>query len=294
MRISAAWLLVLLPGVAAAQELPRALPVPGGIAAVKLAPASEPPPRAYFNGARVMVVSQDDHWHAVVGLPLSLAPGAQKLTAMGREGVGREYAFTVQPKEYAAQYLTLTNKRLVDPGAKDLERIQRDQVAVARAFGSWTEVAEPPLRFALPAQGRLSSEFGLRRFFNNQPRQPHSGIDIAAPEGAPVTAPAPGIVVETGDYFFNGNTVFLDHGQGLITMYNHLKRIEVKPGARVTIGQKIGEVGMTGRVTGAHLHWTVSLNKTAIDPLLLTPGAAPSAVSSGAGPQPAQTLQAGD
>jgi murein DD-endopeptidase MepM/ murein hydrolase activator NlpD len=110
--------------------------------------------------------------------------------------------------------------------------------------------------------------FGLRRYFNDQPRQPHSGIDIAGPVGTPVTAPFAGIVANTGDYFFNGKTVFIDHGQGLISMFNHLSRITVKSGARVAAGEKIGEIGMTGRVTGPHLHWTVSLNNSRVDPML--------------------------
>ncbi|HEX7044746.1 MAG TPA: M23 family metallopeptidase, partial [Burkholderiales bacterium] len=94
------------------------------------------------------------------------------------------------------------------------------------------------------------------------------GVDIAAPRGTPVRAPADGVVAAVGDYFFNGLTVFLDHGQGLISMYNHLDRIAVEPGARVARGDVIGAVGATGRVTGPHLHWSVSLNNVRVDPLL--------------------------
>jgi murein DD-endopeptidase MepM/ murein hydrolase activator NlpD len=176
--------------------------------------------------------------------------------------------FAVHPKEYAAQHLTLADKRMVDPTASDLKRIGREQKILQRAFQTWSETSTPPLRFDLPARGRLSSPFGLRRFFNNQPRQPHSGLDIAAPSGTTIVAPAPGTVIETGNYFFNGNTVFLDHGQGLVTMYNHLSRISVTKGRHVKHGEKIGEIGMTGRVTGPHLHWTMSLNNARVDPAL--------------------------
>jgi murein DD-endopeptidase MepM/ murein hydrolase activator NlpD len=109
----------------------------------------------------------------------------------------------------------------------------------------------------------------LRRFFNGEPRNPHAGVDIAIAEGTPAWAPADGTVVQTGDYFFNGRTVMIDHGNGVISMLCHLSRIEVKAGDRVRQGQTIGRVGKTGRATGPHLHWTVSINNARVDPLLL-------------------------
>lgn len=259
--------LLLLASPVGAQDLPRADAVPGGIAVVPLGSAQRPMPAAYFMNHRVMVVRHGGRWNAVVGLPLSLRIGEQRMITV-ENGGRREFSFPVRPKHYAVQHLTLRNGRLVEPTADDLKRIERDRAAIRHAFTTWTPSDAPPTRFGVPLHGRLTSPFGLRRFFNNEPRQPHSGIDIAAPLGTPVVAPAPGIVVEVGEYFFNGKTVFLDHGQGLITMYNHLDRVTVPPGAHVKQGQQIGKVGMTGRATGPHLHWSVSLNDSRVNPLL--------------------------
>lgn len=253
---------------ATADWLPRQDPVPGGVAWVEIGRATDPAPRAYLDAERVMVIRQNDAWLAVVGIPLSLKPGEHDLTvvdAMDRTSTQR---FTVRAKKFAAQHITLTNKRLVDPLPADIERITRDQKALTQAFTHWADESGPLLAFQFPAQGRLSSNFGLRRFFNDQERQPHNGIDIAAPRGSPVVAPADGIVVATGEYFFNGRTVLIDHGQGLISMYNHLDYIAVIDGAKVARGQHIGDIGMTGRATGPHLHWAISLNNTRVDPLL--------------------------
>lgn len=248
-------------------ELPRTEPVPGGLVTVRLAPTEQPPPRVFLAEARVMVLAHEGAWHAVVGVPLTLEPGEHRLRVVEDDDV-REVTFAVNPKEYRVQHITLSNQRMVDPPAEDLARIEQDHFVIRGVFERWTDVAAPPVRFDLPAKGRISGNFGLQRFFNSQPRQPHSGIDIAASVGTPVVAPAPGVVVEVGDYFFNGRTVFIDHGQGLVSMYNHLHRVLVAPGTPVKRGQRIGEVGKSGRVTGPHLHWSVSLNNTRVDPLL--------------------------
>lgn len=256
---------------AAGRSLPRENPVPGGIVFVPVAAETEPVPEVHYDNQRVLVLPHAGKWQAVVGLPLSLRPGTQVLQVNGRDGQRRELSFAVQPKQYAEQYLTLKDRRMVEPSAEDLARIARETEVIQRVFTTWTDLSMKSLQFSLPARGHISSVFGLRRFFNNEPRQPHSGIDIAGPVGTPVTAPLAGTVANTGDYFFNGKTVFIDHGQGLISMFNHLSRITVAPGMRVDRGEKIGEIGMTGRVTGPHLHWTVSLNNSRVDPALFLP-----------------------
>jgi murein DD-endopeptidase MepM/ murein hydrolase activator NlpD len=248
-------------------DLPRANPVPGGIAIVPLGADSEPKPGAYFGEQRVLILRQNGYWQAVIGLPLDLAPGPHTLTFANRNEK-HESDFYVFPKKYPAQYLTLLNERQVNPGPEELQRIAKDQAAITRVFSAWSEREIADLRFDAPATGRLTARFGLRRFFNNQPRQPHNGLDIAAPLGTAVKAPAEGRVAEIGDYFFTGHTVFIDHGQGLVSMYCHLRKVDVTLGQRLQPGEKIGEVGMSGRATGPHLHWAISLNNSRVDPHL--------------------------
>ena len=174
-------------------------------------------------------------------------------------------------KQYETQHITIKDKRKVNPEKRDMERITRETKTIKTALRHWSDQEAVPLNFIKPVDGPYSSPFGLRRFFNEQPRKPHSGLDIAAPEGAPILAPTSGTIIDTGAYFFNGNTVFIDHGQGLVTMYCHMSRIDVQPGQAVTAGEAIGLVGMTGRVTGPHLHWGVSLNDARVDPILFLP-----------------------
>lgn len=218
---------------------------------------------ATYNHRPVMVIQDQGTAFAIVGIPLSGKPGSHTIKTPTRI-----YEFTVAAKEYKTQYLTIANKRQVNPLADDLIRIKRERAEMDKAFSSFDTEISLAFDFSLPLEGPVSSPFGLRRILNDQPRNPHSGLDIAADEGTPVVAPSTGKVVATGNYFFNGNTVLLDHGQGLISMYCHLSRIDVRPGDLVHQADVLGAVGQTGRVTGPHLHWSVSLNNARVDPNL--------------------------
>lgn len=261
--------LLLAPSILAI-NLPRANPVPGGIAIVPVKEVSSTAPQVHFNDRRVMVAPNDkqpNQWLAVVGIPLDIKPGKQYLQVKGKNGSHR-VNFRIKKKSYKSQYITIKNKRKVDPTKKDMVRILKEKKVIGDSLRNWTDVEEVQMRFLVPVQGRLSSPFGLRRFFNKQPRKPHSGLDIAAPTGTPIVAPSSGTVITTGNYFFNGYSIFLDHGNGLISMFCHMSRIDVKPGQSVNQGESIGAVGKSGRATGPHLHWSVSLNDARVDPKL--------------------------
>lgn len=250
-----------------ANTLPDSLAVPGGIVKIPVAEINQAAPKVFFYDKRVLVTANESHWLAIVGIPLSAKAGEHKITIKSKNG-SHQQIFNIDDKDYPAQHITIKKKRMVTGFTEqDLKKINADKVAMDKAKKTWTE-QNIDADFIAPVDGRLSSLFGLKRFFNNIPKRPHNGLDIATPTGAPILAPASGKVINTGNYYFNGNTVFLDHGQGLLTAYLHLNEISVKAGQIVKQGETLGTVGETGRVTGPHLHWIVYLNKVAVDPAL--------------------------
>ncbi|MBT9523031.1 MAG: peptidoglycan DD-metalloendopeptidase family protein [Dechloromonas sp.] len=266
MKITRFALALLLSYAASAIALPKHAPVPGGVAVIDLGPTSLTTPTARWGEQPIAVVRDNGRWFALLGIPLDTLPGDFEISVFSGLTVATKQ-ISVHIKNYPEQRLTIKDKRKVEPNPDDLARIEREQKiteAIKRHFSG----APPATDFALPAKGPLSSRFGLRRIFNGLPRNPHAGLDVAVGTGAPVIAPADGIVANVGEYFFNGNTVFIDHGQGLITAYMHLSRTDVRTGQTIKKGETLGAVGSTGRVTGPHLHWAVILNDTPVDPEL--------------------------
>ncbi|HJV90306.1 MAG TPA: peptidoglycan DD-metalloendopeptidase family protein [Holophagaceae bacterium] len=250
------------PALTAPAPLPKAAPVPGGVALVKL-PASDQTPQVTFKGERVLVRREGKGWVAVVGLKLSQAPGSETL-----EVDGKPFPFTVQTKHYPEQRVTVKNPRLVNPNPEDEARIAKEDALSKPAWKAWPEGRTSALRFRPPTAGRLTASFGMRRIFNGEPRSPHPGLDIAAPAGQKVVAPGDGVVVLTGDFFYAGKFVMIAHGEGVVSLLGHLSRIDAKVGDVLKAGTPIGRVGMTGRATGPHLHWSLSLNNARVDPSL--------------------------
>lgn len=261
----------LLAAATASMALPENAPRPGGIAVIGIEPGTEgdAAPVVTFGDKRALVIRQDNQWLAVVGIPLDQEAGMAHVSVAWPEQTAREIPFEVLLHAYDEQRLTVKNRSYVSPDQQQLDRISSERKIIDSALENWRETSLEDVILLAPVTGRRSSSFGLRRFFNDQPRSPHKGMDIAADPGTPILAAANGTVTVTGDFFFNGNTVIIDHGQGLVTMYCHLNAIDVSEGAWVTAGTAIGKVGATGRVTGPHLHFGTYLSGTAVDPALL-------------------------
>jgi murein DD-endopeptidase MepM/ murein hydrolase activator NlpD len=258
-----------------AANLPRPSAVPGGVALVRVGDATEVAPQVFFAGTRVWVTRHDHAWFAVVGLPFSIQVGAQSLDVHTQASTPQRIAFNVREKKYPTQKLTITNKAMVDPPDAVQDRIKAESKHIAGVRSTFSPNEMSDAHFDLPARGPLSSRYGLARVLNGKPRAPHAGLDLAIPTGTIVTAAADGVLIDADDYYYCGKTAFIDHGNGLISMYCHLSEWIAKVGEPIKRGQPIGKSGATGRVTGPHLHWSVYLNGSSVDPELFLPATKP-------------------
>jgi murein DD-endopeptidase MepM/ murein hydrolase activator NlpD len=255
---------------AAATPLPRVSSVPGGVARIALGPARERPV-AHQEQVPLLVVGNASAWTAVVGIPLGAPAGPGQIDVQS-DGVVRTLDYLVRPKRYLEQRLRVAPGQ-VELSPADQARYEREREHQLEVMATFSSPADADtLAMTPPVAGRRSSSFGLRRVFNGLARAPHAGMDIAAATGTPVKAPLAARVLDVGDYFFNGGTVWLDHGGGLLTLYCHLSQVNVKPGDALGAGDRLGTVGATGRATGPHLHWGLVLNRTMVDPALFLRG----------------------
>jgi murein DD-endopeptidase MepM/ murein hydrolase activator NlpD len=253
---------------AGADAWPQTLAVPGGVVRLPLGPAPVRP-QVFEEGVPIKVIGDPIAWVALVGIALSAEPGERQIQVHAPDGSQRAIGYAILPKRYEEQRLKVAPGH-VDLSPDNLARHERERQRSLEIAATFTEplTDSVDLRMQAPVAGRRSSSFGLRRVFNGQSRNPHSGMDIAAPSGTPVRAAMAARVIDTGNYFFNGNTIWLDHGGGLLSMVCHLSAVDVNAGEIVSAGDLIGKVGATGRVTGPHLHWGVMLNRTMVDPAL--------------------------
>jgi murein DD-endopeptidase MepM/ murein hydrolase activator NlpD len=251
--------------------LPWRTAVPGGFAVIDLG-ANDSAPLVHFNGERVLVSGGNrSEWFAVAGIPLDCKPGrSAPLTVQYAPRRSREIFLRIKEKEYDAEYLVIKSD-LVDLTPIDLARCEIERARTQVLLRNYSDFSPTSLLLASPCEGIRTSSFGQLRFFNGQQRGAHNGMDIAAPLDTPIFAAGGGEIVDVGEYFFSGRTVMINHGRGFHTLYAHLNRVNAKPGQRVFAGQRIGTVGITGRVTGPHLHFAVYLNAAAVDPSLFLP-----------------------
>lgn len=236
---------------------------------VKGSPESLQEVKAEFLGTRVSLVQSGDLWLALLGVDMDRTAGDYQLDLRLKTTDGQEktaqLTVAVVPRDYGVERLSLPPDK-VELSAEALARVQADQQALARAWSTpsperyWTGI------FLRPVPGEVKGFFGQRRIINDQPKSPHSGQDLRAKLGEPVQASNAGRVVLVRDCFFSGNSVVLDHGLGLYSMYFHLSEVKVKEGELVQKGQVIGLAGMTGRATGPHLHWGFRLLGARVDP----------------------------
>jgi murein DD-endopeptidase MepM/ murein hydrolase activator NlpD len=258
-------LLLAIAGLTAAQgeALEIAIPHEAGITAV----------HAEWNEQRVPFVRDGDRWLTVIGVDLDTAAGEHALVVerdFGDAGTRRASGqVTVEAKAYPTTELT------VEPGYVDLspenqERAAREARETAAIYATVTPERYWRESFAVPIPGTTSgNNFGHRRVFNGQARDPHSGADLRATTGTPIHAANRGRVVLAKDLFFSGNAVFIDHGLGVYSVYLHLSEIRVEPGQMLEKGELLGLAGATGRVTGPHLHWGVRVQNARVDPFSL-------------------------
>jgi murein DD-endopeptidase MepM/ murein hydrolase activator NlpD len=216
---------------------------------------------------RELLVAENGQF--VIGLGRD-AERQARLTTITADGVRKEHIFEVSPREYNIQRVTGVPQRTVEPSAEQVERSRREAQLVTKARNVQLDTTDFAKKFRWPLTGRISGVYGSQRFYNGKPGSPHYGVDIAAPVGTEVSAPAGGVVTLVHpDMFFSGGTLIVDHGHGLSSTFIHLHKILVKEGDRVEQGQKIAQVGATGRATGPHLDWRMNWFDQRVDPQLL-------------------------
>jgi murein DD-endopeptidase MepM/ murein hydrolase activator NlpD len=277
-RAIAVWtLLVCLAAArAAAQEPPLRISVaarsyrPGELLVVTVASGtSVSAVRVRAFGGEAVAFPSGGAWTALVGIDLAQKVGRYQITAEAdglRGPLTASHRIDVVARSFRTRRLTVAPD-YVNPSGPILERIEKDQAFLRAVFADPSRERLWRSPFVRPVPGEANSSFGTRSVYNGEARSPHAGTDFLSPSGTPIRAPSSGRVVCARDLFFTGNTVVIDHGLGLFSMLAHLSRLDVKEGDAIDSGTVVGLVGATGRVTGAHLHWSLTMSGARVDPL---------------------------
>ncbi len=261
--------MLLFPTLVLANIPITSTPIPGGIAVIDFE-TNHSNPKGYYNNVSLYLQRiKDQHWQALVGIPLLTKPGKKEIII--KDFSTRRFEFEVKDHVYTEQRIILKGKKkkYVNPNLAHTDRIKKERPVLSNSRKVFSNTVLSSGLFSRPVNGITTSPFGLKRFYNGQARRPHTGLDFAGDVGTPIQSPADGKVILTGDFFFNGNSVFIDHGQGLVSVYIHMNERLVEQDQVVKKGDTIGTIGQTGRSTGPHLHWVIYLNQTAVNPNLL-------------------------
>ena len=245
-------------------EFPINSPYPGGVLSAEIT-------NRKFNEKEEIVTEglksyickySSNNYKIFVPIPLDF----KKTRIEIKQGNNLLNSIEVLKKNYRESRITISNEEYVSPSKDLLPRIREEYELSQKAKNTVSALKIKNWEMTIPVQGLMSSEFGVRRFINNEPRNRHSGMDIAAPEGTEVITPLSGEVIISSNFFYKGNVIYVNHGAGLVSSYSHLSKLEVKKGDKIKTGDIIGLVGQTGRVTGPHLHWEVYLMGVPINP----------------------------
>jgi murein DD-endopeptidase MepM/ murein hydrolase activator NlpD len=218
-----------------------------------------------LKNVNLLTYSKGQKFFLIYGIPYNSNVGLNIIKITSKSGlIDKIINFEIKNKDFQTQFITVS-KKYTAPSKMDLLRIKKEKKLLISSKNKWIDI-NPDLNFILPVNGIETGVFGTRRFYNKKEGKAHNGLDIAAKKGTAIVAPSSGSVLLTGNYFYNGKFVFLDHGRGLKSIFIHMNKINVSQGQIIKKGEKIGEVGSTGKSTGAHLHWSLILNKTYVNP----------------------------
>ena len=243
----------------------------GGVIYIKILQKNNNVPEVEWMDRKVSLLYRSDQkiYEGFIAADLEQEPGVYTLNILFKShGNTTLIPVKVIEKDYGVRRLTLPDNQ-VNLNKKDLERANKEKRIMDRLWGASTPSPFWKSQFLMPLDSKIIGPFGRRSVINDQPRSPHTGVDLRGEKGKPVMASNNGKVVITGNHFFTGNTVVIDHGAGIISMYFHLDKINVIRGDDISRGDILGTVGSTGRVTGPHLHWGIRINGFRIDPVSL-------------------------
>ena len=243
---------------------PEYLNVPGGIFFHEI-PVEKFKSDIFINNTRILTKQVNDKFYLIYGIPYGTPSGNQSINIVDRVSVNT-VNFFLKKRIVEKQYIKVS-KKYSEPSSSDVKRIIKEQKILKSHRNTWSS-GNPDINFIYPVEGIITGVFGTERYYNGKKGRYHNGIDIAAKMNDPIVAPSAGRVIVVGDFFYNGKFIYIDHGKGLLSIFIHLNEILVKKGESVKKGDEIGKIGTSGRSTGPHVHWSVMLNQTYIDPMI--------------------------